>query len=90
MQIDFIYSVCLNKIMTPLLDQPEKQRASSINFKFFHDRPPTFLPTPLEINNDRSLISIITYQNVVVKINNNSNIIITIIIYNKTCWGDID
>jgi hypothetical protein len=23
MQIDFIYSVCLKKIMTPLLDQPE-------------------------------------------------------------------
>jgi hypothetical protein len=26
----------------------------------------------------------------VVKTNNNSNIIITIIIYNKKCWGDID
>ena len=40
-QIDFIYSVCLKAIMTPLLDQPEKQWPLSFNFQFVHELPPT-------------------------------------------------
>ena len=56
MQIDFIYSVCLKKIMTP---------PPSLNCQFLHAPPPLYLfaapppppppPPPLEINNDRSL-----------------------------------
>jgi hypothetical protein len=42
MQIDFIYSVCLKKIMTPLLDQPENPL---YHLPFFHDSP-TLLPPP--------------------------------------------
>jgi hypothetical protein len=67
---------------------PEKKWPPSINCQFLMT-PYLFAPPSLEINNDWSLISIITYQNVVVKTNNNNNIIISIIIYNKKCWGDI-
>ena len=57
MQIDFIYSVCLKKIMTPPAWSTRKAVTPSINFQFIHDPPITFLPPPppLEINNDRSL-----------------------------------
>jgi hypothetical protein len=85
-QIDFIYSVCLKKSWLPPAWSTRKAVTLPLSIANCLC-PPTFWP-PLEINNDRSLISIITYQNVVVK--TNSNIIITIIIYNKKCWGDID
>ena len=56
MQIDLIYSVCLKKIMTPLLDQPESSNPP-LSISNFFMIPPTFLPPrPLEINNDRSLM----------------------------------
>ena len=47
MQTDFIYGVCLKKIMTPtpcLINQKSSD-PPSINFQFDHD-PPTFLPPP--------------------------------------------
>ena len=68
MQIYFIYSACLKKIMTPLLDQPKSSEPPpSISNFCMTPHPPTFMPplpyaapylyaaSPLEINNDRSL-----------------------------------
>jgi hypothetical protein len=50
MQIDFIYNVCLKKIMSPLLDHPEKQFPI-----VFMTLPPYLFAATLEINNGRSL-----------------------------------
>ena len=80
------FYLCLKKSWLPLLDHPEKKWPPSINCQFLMT-PYLFAPPSLEINNDWSLISIITYQNVVVKTNNNSNIIITIIAYNNKMLG---
>ena len=57
MQIDFIYSVCLTKIMTPPAWSTRKAVNLLYQFPIF-SWPPHYLfatPTPLEINNDRSL-----------------------------------
>ena len=57
MQIDFIYSVCLKKSMTPpCLNNQESSDPPLSIFNFFMTPPLPFChPTPLEINNDRSL-----------------------------------
>ena len=78
------------KIMTPPAWSSRKEVTPFYQLPIFNDPLPFCPPPSLEINNDWSLISIITYQKVVVKTNNNNNIIINIIIYNKKCWGDID
>jgi hypothetical protein len=57
MQIDYIYSVCLKKNhdSSYLINQKSSEPPLSISNFFLTPLPITFLPPPLDINNDRSL-----------------------------------
>ena len=63
MQTDFIYSVCLKKIMTPPVWSTRKAVTPPLSIASLFMTPPhTHTPLcrhPLEINNDRSLIIIL-------------------------------
>ena len=57
MQIDFIYSVCLKKIMTPPAWSTRKAVNHLYQFPIFSWHPPHYLfATPLAINNDGPLV----------------------------------